>query len=172
MYFYTLCCYICLCIFCVDMNPAKILIRQRTISEGSDLYVTCSIFGQKKYPSFYVYLLKDGQGFQKLELRKNVDDVLFTISNVHLNHSGNYSCLYSTTNYNPSHVERKGQDIVETLVIREYFLFLLIPHATAFISYFLQLFVQAMVSLRLTALPVGRREKLTDNDRMQSKYNT
>ncbi|XP_014849815.1 PREDICTED: uncharacterized protein LOC106922145 [Poecilia mexicana] len=75
------------------------------------------MFGQKKYPSFYVYLLKDGQGFQKSNQKQNLDDVLFTISNVHLDHSGNYSCLYSTTNYNPSDVERKGQDVAVILVI-------------------------------------------------------
>ncbi|XP_014881484.1 uncharacterized protein LOC106942667 [Poecilia latipinna] len=100
-----------------DLYPVKILVRQRTISEGSDLHVICSIFGQKKYLSFYVYLLKDGQGFQKLKPWQHVDDVIFKIFNVHLDHSGNYSCLYSTKNYNPSDVKRKGQDVAETLVI-------------------------------------------------------
>ncbi|XP_023187683.1 uncharacterized protein LOC111608349 [Xiphophorus maculatus] len=120
MYFKTLCCYICLCVFCVDMYPAKILARQRTVSEGSELYVTCSIFGQKKYPSFYVYLLKDGQGFRKSKHEQALDDALFIISNLHLDHSGNYSCLYSTTNYSLSDVEGKGKNEVEILVIANF----------------------------------------------------
>ncbi|XP_043953385.1 uncharacterized protein LOC122820212 [Gambusia affinis] len=103
-----------------DMYPAKILVQQRTVSEGNDLYVICSMFGLKKHPSFYVYLLKDGQGFRKLKQKQTLDDVLFIISNLHLDHSGNYSCLYSTKNYNLSDVEGKGQNEVEILVIANF----------------------------------------------------
>lgn len=128
------------------MYPVKILARQRTVREGSDLYVTCSIFGQKKYPSFYVYLLKDGQGFRKSKQEQALDDALFIISNLHLDHSGNYSCLYSTTNYSLSDVEGKGQNEVEILVIGEYLFILFNPTCSCFYSLFFPTAMQPISS--------------------------
>lgn len=104
-----------------DIYPAKILVRQRTVSEGSDLYVTCSTFGQKKLSSIYIYLLKDGQEFQKTIEKQNQNDVTIKISRVQLYHSGNYSCVYSTQDYNISTVYSQGENVVEILVIGEYF---------------------------------------------------
>ncbi|XP_035991905.1 uncharacterized protein LOC118562890 [Fundulus heteroclitus] len=115
-------------IFCILLNrvigqdtfPAKILVRQRTVSEGSDLYVTCSMLGQKKEPSFFVYLLKDGQGFQKTSQKQNLNDDTFKISRVDLGHSGNYSCFYSSREFNLSAIVDEGLDKVEILVIAHF----------------------------------------------------
>ncbi|XP_035761960.1 uncharacterized protein LOC102788270 [Neolamprologus brichardi] len=103
-----------------DIFPAKILAQQTIISENSDLYVTCSTFGRKKDSMVYVYLLKNGRGIQNLTQKQDKNDTLFTISRAGLHHSGNYSCVYSPKHYTLSEVAKKGDNIIEILVIANF----------------------------------------------------
>lgn len=52
-----------------------------------------------------------------MTMKQNLNDVTFKISNVSLDHSGNYSCFYSTESHNLTAVAGTGQDEVEILVI-------------------------------------------------------
>ncbi|XP_039468410.1 uncharacterized protein LOC116325622 isoform X1 [Oreochromis aureus] len=103
-----------------DIFPAKILAQQTIISENSDFYVTCSTFGKKKDSKIYVYLLINGRGIQTKPQKQDQNDILFTICTAGLHHSGNYSCVYSPKNYTLSEVVKKGDDIIEILVIANF----------------------------------------------------
>ncbi|XP_039466722.1 uncharacterized protein LOC116325532 [Oreochromis aureus] len=103
-----------------DIFPARILAEQTIISENSDLYVTCSTFGKKKESMVYVYLLKNGRRIETKPQKQDQNDILFTISTAGLHHSGNYSCVYSPQNYTLSEVVKKGDDIIEILVIANF----------------------------------------------------
>lgn len=100
-----------------DMSPARILVQQKTISESSDLYATCSTFGFKKQIMVYVYLCKDDRLYEKIQQKSDQYDTMFTISSVGLNVSGNYSCVYSTNEYLPDQVAKRGENIIQIQVI-------------------------------------------------------
>ncbi|XP_044063650.1 uncharacterized protein LOC122881459 [Siniperca chuatsi] len=104
-----------------DIFPARILAHQKTISERSDLYVTCSTFGSKKHTRVHVYLCKDGVGISKKIQKQDQNDSTFIIQRVDLRQSGNYSCVYSIRNYSLSQVNKRGDNIIQILVIA-YFL--------------------------------------------------
>ncbi|XP_015246753.1 PREDICTED: uncharacterized protein LOC107095252 [Cyprinodon variegatus] len=55
-----------------------------------------------------------------MTMKQNLNDVTFKISNVSLDHSGNYSCFYSTESHNLTAVAGTGQDDVEILVIAHF----------------------------------------------------
>lgn len=69
----------------------------------------------------YVYLLINGRGIQYLPQKQDQSDTLFTISRAGLHHSGSYSCVYSPQNYTLSEVAKKGDIIIEILVIGKCF---------------------------------------------------
>ncbi|KAG8001399.1 hypothetical protein GBF38_007044, partial [Nibea albiflora] len=100
-----------------DMSPARILVQQKTISESSDLYVTCSTFRIKKQIMVYVYLCKDDRLYEKIQQKSDQYDTLFTIPSVGLNVSGNYSCVYSTNEYLPNQVAKRGDNRIQIQVI-------------------------------------------------------
>ncbi|XP_072237261.1 uncharacterized protein [Leuresthes tenuis] len=100
-----------------DISPAKILAQQKTVSENDDLYLTCSTFGIKKDSMVNVFLLKNGHGFKKMTQKQDQNDVTFKISKVRLDHSGNYSCVYSPPNYTLPAVAERGDNIIQILVI-------------------------------------------------------
>lgn len=104
-------------IIVTDIFPAKILAQHKTISEDSDLYVTCSTFGNKKYAMGYVYLCKDDFGINMKAQKRDQNDTTFTISRVGLYDSGNYSCVYSKRNVSLSNVATRGDNIIQILVI-------------------------------------------------------
>lgn len=101
----------------IDIFPAKILAQQKTISEDSDLYVTCSTFGIQKDALVYVYLCKDDFGINIKAQKQDQHDTTFIISRVALHHSGNYSCVYSKRNISLSNVAKRGDNIIQILVI-------------------------------------------------------
>ncbi|XP_019119325.2 uncharacterized protein LOC109139642 [Larimichthys crocea] len=103
-----------------DMSPARILVQQKTISESSDLYATCSTFGFKKQIMVYVYLCKDDRLYEKIQQKSDQYDTMFTISSVGLNVSGNYSCVYSTNEYLPDQVAKRGENIIQIQVIANF----------------------------------------------------
>lgn len=100
-----------------DIFPARILARQKTLRENSDLYVTCSTLVAKRHRMVYVYLCKDGHGIKRQMQKQDQDDSTFTISSVGLHHSGSYSCVYSIKLYLPSKVAKRGSNIIQILVI-------------------------------------------------------
>lgn len=114
---------VCLSDF-AEIVPVRILSQQKSISENSNLYVTCSTFGFKKnQQKVFVYLCKDGLGILKLVQKQDQHDTTFTMYNVGRNYSGNYSCAYSRAEYKPSEVATKGHNIIQILVIGKYFHF-------------------------------------------------
>lgn len=101
-----------------DIFPAKILVPQKIVTENSDFSVTCSTFGFKKQPEVvYVYLCKDGLGIQSLIQKQDVTDTTFTLSQVAIQNSGNYSCVYSKNQYSPSEVTKRGDNVISILVV-------------------------------------------------------
>ncbi|CAI5646008.1 unnamed protein product, partial [Oreochromis niloticus] len=103
-----------------DIFPAKILAQQTIISENSDLYVTCSTLERKKDSKVFIYLLKNGHGIQNLTQKQDRSDTKFSIPRAGLHHSGNYSCVYSQKPYTLSEVVKKGDNIIEILVIANF----------------------------------------------------
>ncbi|XP_051235720.1 uncharacterized protein LOC127351813 isoform X2 [Dicentrarchus labrax] len=103
-----------------DIFPAKILTQQKSLSENSDLYVICSTFGLKKQTEVYVYLCRNDVGMIKHIQKKEHNDTTFIINRVSLNHSGNYSCVYSTRGYSPPEVTKKACNPIEILVIANF----------------------------------------------------
>ncbi|XP_018522300.1 uncharacterized protein LOC108876943 [Lates calcarifer] len=104
-----------------EIVPVRILSQQKSISENSNLYVTCSTFGFKKnQQKVFVYLCKDGLGILKLVQKQDQHDTTFTMYNVGRNYSGNYSCAYSRAEYKPSEVATKGHNIIQILVIANF----------------------------------------------------
>lgn len=103
-----------------DIHPVKILAHQKTISENSDLYVTCSTYAIKKNNTGFVYLCKDNVAKMKKQLHQDQTDATFTIK-VSLNQSGNYSCVFSTRDYPVDIVTERGTTIrritIQILVI-------------------------------------------------------
>ena len=104
-----------------EMYPARVLSQQKNISEHSDLYVTCSTFGFKKLSMVHVFLCKDGLGFSKMRQRQDQHDSTFVVDIVGLKASGNYSCVFSKTDYPPSEVAMSGHNIIQIQVIGKYF---------------------------------------------------
>ncbi|CAI5646005.1 unnamed protein product [Oreochromis niloticus] len=103
-----------------DIFPARILAQQTIISENSDLIVTCSTFGKKKNSMVFIYLLKNGHGIQNLAQKQDRSDTTFIIPRAGLYYSGNYSCVYSPKHYTISEVAKKGDNIIEILVIANF----------------------------------------------------
>ncbi|XP_078017317.1 uncharacterized protein LOC144458587 isoform X2 [Epinephelus lanceolatus] len=103
-----------------DVFPARILAQQKTISETSDLYVTCSTYTFKKQSIVYVYLCKNGLLTDKKLQKEDQYDSTFTIQRVGPHHSGNYSCVYSTKNDLLSRVVERGHNVIQILVISNF----------------------------------------------------
>ena len=102
-----------------EFFPARILAQQKTISEDSDLYATCSTFGLKKHEktTVHVYLCKDDHVIKKKSQKQDQNDTTFTIPKVNLNYSGNYSCVYSLKDHSGLQVPKRGDNTITILVI-------------------------------------------------------
>lgn len=105
--------------FNTDTTPVRIHVQQKSIAENRHLYVTCSTFWLKKRNMGYVYLCKDGVGILRAKQEQDKNDIPISIQ-VGRDHSGNYSCVYSTTMYEPSEVAKQGLNIIPIRVIRKY----------------------------------------------------
>ncbi|XP_074467333.1 uncharacterized protein LOC141752943 [Sebastes fasciatus] len=103
-----------------DVFPAKILVPQKTISENSDLYVTCSTFGLKEQITVYVYLYNGDLCIEKKKQKRDQNDTNFIIPRVGLHHSGSYSCFYSINNDSLSKVAQRGLNVIQILVISNF----------------------------------------------------
>lgn len=86
---------------------------------------------QDAYKIFYVYLCKDGVGIKKALMHSNKENS-FTFPQARKENSGNYSCLYSTNEYdlgyvqstyeNSVNVEVKGKKYSDSFLFNSYFL--------------------------------------------------
>lgn len=66
-----------------------------------------------------MYLCKDGLGIMKRKLKQDPTDVMFTISRVSFNDSGNYSCVYSMHDHPLTSVTKKGVKTIHIQVLGE-----------------------------------------------------
>lgn len=97
--------------------PAKILTSQKTVSESSDLYITCSTLGTKTPPGQgFMHLCKDGRVVSRKQQKSNQNDAVFIIS-VGLHNSGNYSCMYAAKELALSTATSTGLNVIPIRVI-------------------------------------------------------
>nr|XP_029494921.1 uncharacterized protein LOC115112192 isoform X1 [Oncorhynchus nerka] len=83
--------------------------------EGSDLVVKCSTHGRKEDKVAYVYLCINGVAVD--QKRTIQEDTLFTMKSVTGQQSGNYSCVFSKTQYPLSEVQGKGDNSLSIQVM-------------------------------------------------------
>ncbi|CAB1339521.1 unnamed protein product [Coregonus sp. 'balchen'] len=99
-----------------DIFPAKIYGTETSIIEDSDLVVKCSTFGRKdETEGVHVYLCLDGVAVY-VDICETYD-ILFTMKSVTSQQSGNYSCVFSETQYLLSEVQGKGDNSLSIQVI-------------------------------------------------------
>ncbi|XP_055777156.1 uncharacterized protein LOC129854297 isoform X2 [Salvelinus fontinalis] len=96
--------------------PAKIYwTTTGTIMEGSDLVVKCSTHGRKEDKVAYVYLCINGVA---VEQKKTIqEDTYFTMKSVTGQQTGNYSCVFSKTQFPVSEVQGKGDNSLSIQVM-------------------------------------------------------
>ncbi|XP_049335962.1 uncharacterized protein LOC111193427 isoform X6 [Astyanax mexicanus] len=87
---------------------------QRSVREGEDLTLTCRITVTLTCAELYVYLCLNGIGKQVMSVSCSIysTSTTFLLSKVKHEHSGNYSCVYSTHNYSLSEVRKAGENTV------------------------------------------------------------
>ncbi|XP_042176912.1 uncharacterized protein LOC112235739 isoform X2 [Oncorhynchus tshawytscha] len=96
--------------------PAKIYWTSTgTIVEGSDLVVKCSTHGRKEDKVAYVYLCINGVAVE--QKRTIQEDTSFTMKSVTGQQSGNYSCVFSKTQYPLSEMQGKGDNSLSIQVM-------------------------------------------------------
>ncbi|KAL2077410.1 hypothetical protein ACEWY4_026914 [Coilia grayii] len=102
--------------------PARIYARKVSVVEGEELIMKCSLDGVSvtggtpERSSMHMYLLKDGRWVSLKPFKKNAD-LLFSISNVTVRDSGNYSCVYSKDKHAPQEGIRPGHNVIPILVL-------------------------------------------------------
>ncbi|KAI4901535.1 hypothetical protein NFI96_033138, partial [Prochilodus magdalenae] len=101
-----------------EILPAKITATQSSLGEGEDLTLTCSTTVNQSCAEVYVYLcLKEiGKISRTVTCSINLITETFLLTNVKLEDSGNYSCVYSTSNHSLSEVNKTGENIVHIQV--------------------------------------------------------
>ncbi|XP_036440687.1 uncharacterized protein LOC118817838 [Colossoma macropomum] len=93
------------------------IIGKGTVNAGEDLQLKCSNFDKHaSKDQTNIYLCKDGVGMM-LELLVKKDELIFTLRNVSVLDSGNYSCVYSLNKYPPKNVTASGKNSVYVQVI-------------------------------------------------------
>ncbi|KAL7878409.1 hypothetical protein AOLI_G00093830 [Acnodon oligacanthus] len=89
-----------------EIHPAKIY-GEKTFKEGGKLQITCSTFGaETECVEVVNYLCRNGIGIEKKKSRER--DVVFSIDGITRDFTGNYSCVYSKTEYNVEEVRGRG----------------------------------------------------------------
>ncbi|XP_037396144.1 uncharacterized protein LOC119263739 isoform X1 [Pygocentrus nattereri] len=97
-----------------DILPAKITAAKSSLREGEGLTLTCSITGHQSCSEVYVYLCLNGIGNRNRTVNCNIKSTTttFLLKNVKQQQSGNYSCVYSTSNYSLSEVRKTGENSI------------------------------------------------------------
>ncbi|KAL7878417.1 hypothetical protein AOLI_G00093910 [Acnodon oligacanthus] len=81
-----------------DFWPAEIFGRP-TVKAGENMQLNCIDFGKRgSNKQLHLYLLKNGAGVI-MELLRERHEHIFTVINVSVLDSGNYSCVFSLTKY-------------------------------------------------------------------------
>ncbi|XP_064192090.1 uncharacterized protein LOC135255187 isoform X2 [Anguilla rostrata] len=94
-----------------NIHPAKIWGKDFAMV-GDEVEFVCSTYGlEKENDILNIYLCKNGLGTQQ-QLQKDKSKTKFYINDVKKEDSGNYSCVYSKTEYKPSDVRGKGDTSV------------------------------------------------------------
>ncbi|KAK7151559.1 hypothetical protein R3I94_008022 [Phoxinus phoxinus] len=94
------------------LQKAKLFSENTEVAEGGRLEVTCSTFGftKSEAKAVYVYLCKDGKAIEmKIPTRQ---DITFKIERIEMEHSGNYSCVFSEEQLEKNKVMGYGQNII------------------------------------------------------------
>ncbi|XP_076144268.1 uncharacterized protein LOC143126248 [Alosa pseudoharengus] len=102
-----------------DVNPACIYGTQTQALEGEDVKFKCTLSDLKKNKAHSImYLCKNGIGMYIEEFRLGEVEVSFKLLHVNVSYTGNYSCVYSKTKYDPKHVSSTDKNVtVITLVV-------------------------------------------------------
>ncbi len=93
LYLSGLNCFILLSSTGQNIHQAKIFTEITEVPEGGRLEVTCSTFGFTEKAG-YLYLCKNGKAID-MKNRPTRQDTTFKIERIEMNHSGNYSCVFS-----------------------------------------------------------------------------
>ncbi|XP_062380239.1 uncharacterized protein LOC134068572 [Sardina pilchardus] len=94
-----------------NIEPARMYSSTSRVTVGQDLDLRCSTYGLAKADQqVFVYLLKNGVGLQRVKTTSH--DIPFTIKSATLNHTGNYSCVFSRNDYQPVTVHLVGDMLV------------------------------------------------------------
>ncbi|XP_076147762.1 uncharacterized protein LOC143132250 [Alosa pseudoharengus] len=90
-----------------DIEPARIYGSTSRVTIGQDFDLRCSTYGLTKADErVFVYLCKNGVGLQRATTTSH--DIPFTIKSATLNHTGNYSCVFSRNKHTPAEVNVEG----------------------------------------------------------------
>lgn len=92
----------------VGMFSAKVY-GAKSVEVENNVDLKCSISGFRPAGQVHLYLCKNGVGISMKPI-EDKDDYIFTLHQVTLNHSGNYSCMYTTHKYVPNEVKHAGEN--------------------------------------------------------------
>ncbi|XP_041917488.1 uncharacterized protein LOC121681679 isoform X3 [Alosa sapidissima] len=95
-----------------DVNPACIYGTQTQALEGEDVKFKCTLSDLKKNKAHSImYLCKNGIGMYIEEFCLGEVEVSFKLLHVNVSYTGNYSCVYSKTKYDPKHVSSTDKNV-------------------------------------------------------------
>ncbi|XP_051580949.1 uncharacterized protein LOC127456472 [Myxocyprinus asiaticus] len=97
------------------IHEAKIYSDNTEVLEGGKLELTCSIFGYSA-KAVYLYLCKNGKAIDQKKQR-NQQDINFRIEGIQMEHSGNYSCVFSEEQLETTNVMGYGDNYIFINVI-------------------------------------------------------
>ncbi|XP_052007961.1 uncharacterized protein LOC127661354 [Xyrauchen texanus] len=97
------------------IHEAKLYIHNTEVLEGGKLELTCSTFGYS-VKSVYLYLCKNGKAIDSKKQR-NQEDINFRIEGIQMEHSGNYSCVFSEEKLETTNVKGYGDNYIFINVI-------------------------------------------------------
>lgn len=97
------------------IHQAKIFSENTEVPEGGRLEVTCSTFGFTA-KAVYLYLCKNGKAID-MKNGPTRQDTTFKIERIEMNHSGNYSCVFSEEQQQKNKVMGYGHNYIFINVI-------------------------------------------------------
>lgn len=103
-------------VFSEVIEPARIYGSTSRVTAGQDFELKCSTYGlTKAEEQVFVYLCKNGVGLDRVATKSH--DITFTVKSASLDHTGNYSCVFSRSKYSPNKVRGEGDTPVFIKVI-------------------------------------------------------
>lgn len=102
----------------IHVEPARIYGSTSGVTAGQDFELKCSTYGlTKAEEQVFVYLCKNGVGQDRVFTKSH--DITFTVKSASLDHTGNYSCVFSRNKYSANAVRGEGDTPVFIKVIGE-----------------------------------------------------